>query len=108
MLLLVRRSVGGTPRRATSRTWTASATPRWCPTLASRGRPHPIGWIRSCDRDRAASLRRTPGPASERLKQQGLTIAHDSVSGHVNHDRLPLTGDAPLAANAPRLLAWRP
>ena len=34
----------GTPRRATSRSWTASATPRWCPTLASRSQSHPIRW----------------------------------------------------------------
>jgi len=44
MALLVRREGHGTPRRATSRTWTASATPRWFPTLASCGRDHPIGW----------------------------------------------------------------
>ncbi|WP_315582975.1 glyoxalase III HchA [Actinomyces viscosus] len=36
----------------------------------------------------------------ERLKQQGLTIVNDGMSGQVHRDRLLLTGDSPLAANA--------
>lgn len=36
----------------------------------------------------------------ERLRQQGLTIVNDDISGQIHRDRLLLTGDSPLAANA--------
>lgn len=36
----------------------------------------------------------------ERLKRQGLTIVNDGASGQTHRDRLLLTGDSPLAANA--------
>lgn len=36
----------------------------------------------------------------ERLEQQGLTIVNDGMSGQIHRDRLLLTGDSPLAANA--------
>ena len=36
----------------------------------------------------------------ERLRRQGLTIVNEGVSGQTHRDRLLLTGDSPLAANA--------
>ncbi len=36
----------------------------------------------------------------ERLTRQGLTIVNEGMSGQVHRDRLLLTGDSPLAANA--------
>ncbi|BDA65381.1 glyoxalase III HchA [Actinomyces capricornis] len=36
----------------------------------------------------------------QRLGEQGLTVVNDSMSGQVHRDRLLLTGDSPLAANA--------
>lgn len=36
----------------------------------------------------------------ERLQQAGLTIVNDDMTGRVHRDRVLLTGDSPLAANA--------
>lgn len=36
----------------------------------------------------------------QRLTEQGLTVVNDSMSGQIHRDRLLLTGDSPLAANA--------
>ncbi|WP_446666056.1 glyoxalase III HchA [Flexivirga sp. B27] len=37
---------------------------------------------------------------AERLREHGMTVVNDDMSGAVHRDRLLLTGDSPLAANA--------
>lgn len=45
-----------------------------------------------------------PGPMtwllSERLRERGVTVVNDDMTGAVHRDRLVVTGDSPLAANA--------
>lgn len=37
---------------------------------------------------------------AERLAEQGVTVVNDDMSGRVHRDRLLVTGDSPLAADA--------
>jgi molecular chaperone Hsp31 and glyoxalase 3 len=45
-----------------------------------------------------------PGPMtwliSQRLREHGVTVLNDDMSGAVHRDRLLVTGDSPLSANA--------
>lgn len=48
---------------------------------------------------------RLPWLAAERLQQLGMNVLNQGISGQVCRDRLLLTGDSPLAANALGILA---
>ena len=87
----------GTPRRATSRAWTASATPRWCPTLASCGRLHLIGILSG-----GLDMRPAPGCEPESCLRVVFRVQKSASDPYLTHPSVPSTApSSPAELGAP-------